>query len=309
MRLIGSVANILLLSSLIYQSVSSYNHLKALNVVSNFKKTSIVLAASISSADAQSNKPIVINISGMKCMGCLSRVKTALLAIDPLVDINFELKHATLPKFGKDKALDFTTLAEINTALRIEGDYVASIPKTKYVPKVLQQWIRSLTTFTPLLLVMTGITCVTVLLQKSALPHLNWSMAMRHFMGLFFVTFSVFKLVNLRNFVNAFSQYDVLTRRYQVYGYLYPFIELLLGASYLSKYRVLSAAITNAATIALMSATTVGVVGVLRSPSTTASLQCACLGSLIKLPMTQVTLIENMAMIGMSLILLACQIH
>ena len=37
---------------------------------------------------------------------------------------------------------------------------------------------------------------------------------MRHFMGLFFVTFSMFKLVNLTTFVDVFEKYDLVTKRW-----------------------------------------------------------------------------------------------
>jgi len=37
---------------------------------------------------------------------------------------------------------------------------------------------------------------------------------MRHFMGFFFVTFSMFKLMNLSQFVDVFAKYDVMTQRW-----------------------------------------------------------------------------------------------
>ena len=37
---------------------------------------------------------------------------------------------------------------------------------------------------------------------------------MRHFMGLFFVSFSMFKLINLKQFVETFVKYDVVTQRW-----------------------------------------------------------------------------------------------
>ena len=37
---------------------------------------------------------------------------------------------------------------------------------------------------------------------------------MRHFMGLFFMTFSMFKLINLSQFVETFAKYDVVTQRW-----------------------------------------------------------------------------------------------
>jgi hypothetical protein len=56
------------------------------------------------------------------------------------------------------------------------------------------------------------------------------------FMGYFFIFFSLFKLFDLRGFVDGFSMYDLLTQRLRTYGYVYPFLELFLGLAYLTKF-------------------------------------------------------------------------
>jgi hypothetical protein len=58
---------------------------------------------------------------------------------------------------------------------------------------------------------------------------------MYSFMGYFFIFFSLFKFFNLKGFIDGFSTYDLVTKRFRVYGYAYPFIEFLLGVAYLSK--------------------------------------------------------------------------
>ena len=50
-------------------------------------------------------------------------------------------------------------------------------------------------------------------------------------------------------------------------------------------------------TLVIMSITTLGVVRVLMFKQ---QIQCACLGSVLNLPMTEATLIENAVMIGMA---------
>ena len=288
-------------------SISSYNN-RINHVLSRrpiLISSILATSSSISSGHAQANnKPLTIDVSGMKCMGCVSRVKKALQLFDPFVSIDFESKRATLNIGGKDTA---THLIEINSALRNEGDYVASVSNPSQ--GMLQQFRDSLSVFAPLISVVVGISLTTIYLQKATFPHLNWTLFMRHFMGLFFITFSAFKLVNLRGFVDAFSQYDILTRRYKLYGYLYPFLEFALGACYLSKYRLLlSATGTNMVTVALMTLTSAGVLGALRTPGV-APLKCACLGGGFKLPMTQVTLMENVVMIAMSVFMLFSGVH
>jgi hypothetical protein len=78
------------------------------------------------------------------------------------------------------------------------------------------------------------------------------------------------------------------------YGWVYPFVELTLGVLFLMQWEVQLALWM---TLGILSITTLGVVKVLLSKQ---QIQCACLGSVLNLPMTEATLIENAVMIGMA---------
>lgn len=305
MRFHDLISGIFLILHCIHPACSYRRALHALSSFNRHPVLTTLLASSVTSS-AHSNKAAVIEVSGMKCMGCASRVQRALQSLDPFVNVDFQSKRAFL-NIGKE-VLDDAKLMEINSALRIEGDYVASIPSSSIRFPTMRHLLDTFTVFAPLIAVITSIAGGTLYFQKSTFPQVDWLLAMRHFMGLFFIVFSSLKFLNLQGFVDSFRQYDVITRRYTWYGFAYPFIELLLGISYLSKYKFLSASATNLITTAVMSFTTVGVVGVLRSPGAV-PLQCACLGSVFRLPMTQVTLVENTAMIAMSLIMLIIGKH
>src|SRR5687767_5610581 len=54
----------------------------------------------------------------------------------------------------------------------------------------------------------------------------NWA---RWFMGVFFLVFAGFKLVGYRVFALMFSSYDIVAKRFKIYAYAYPFIELALA--------------------------------------------------------------------------------
>ncbi|MCB0321673.1 MAG: hypothetical protein KDD60_12165, partial [Bdellovibrionales bacterium] len=82
------------------------------------------------------------------------------------------------------------------------------------------------------------------------------------------------------------------------YGWAYPFIELVLGVSYLTGILLVPAYI---ATIILLG---VGAIGVLKVLLNKNSIQCACLGTVLNLPMTKVTLIENTTMVVMAALML-----
>ena len=117
---------------------------------------------------------------------------------------------------------------------------------------------------------------------------------MRHFMAGFFIVFSFFKLLDLRGFVDTYRGYDLFARRSKVYAWAYPFIELGLGVAYLTN---LWPVLTNAITLFVMG---VGAIGVLRVLVDKQSIRCACLGTALNLPMTKVTLIEDLTMASMA---------
>ena len=114
------------------------------------------------------------------------------------------------------------------------------------------------------------------------------------FMGLFFVVFSFFKFLDLKGFQDSFRRYDPLAKSLPFYGWVYPFVELALGILFLMRLEIQLALWL---TLGILSITTLGVVKVLLSKQ---QIQCACLGSVLNLPMTEATLIENVVMIGMA---------
>ncbi|MGL4575469.1 MAG: heavy-metal-associated domain-containing protein [Burkholderiaceae bacterium] len=117
---------------------------------------------------------------------------------------------------------------------------------------------------------------------------------MHDFMGAFFLVFAFLKLLDIRGFASAFAMYDPIAKRWPGYGLIYPFIELALGLAFLLYWNMVLACIF---TILVLGITTVGVARVLLNKQT---IQCACIGTGFNLPMSQVTIIENLLMIGMS---------
>jgi hypothetical protein len=118
--------------------------------------------------------------------------------------------------------------------------------------------------------------------------------AMQHFMAGFFLVFSFFKLLNLKGFAESYVMYDVVAKKIPIWAYLYAFVEVGLGISYLLNYNPL---ITNTCTFVVMS---VSILGVLQSVFDNKKIQCACLGAVFNLPMSTVTIIEDALMIVMS---------
>lgn len=118
---------------------------------------------------------------------------------------------------------------------------------------------------------------------------------MRIFMGLFFIVFGFFKVLNWKGFAHAFAEYDIVAQRTIAYAYLYPLIEFFLGVMYLSNNANLFIHLITAFIMF------VGSIGVAKSLLYKKDIQCACLGTVIKLPISWITLIEDIGMGCMAL--------
>ena len=97
---------------------------------------------------------------------------------------------------------------------------------------------------------------------------------------------------------NVFSKYDIIANNVELYAYAYPFLEIILGV-YLLK-GVNTKRIYNII-ITLMG---ISIVSVLASMKRGVNLRCGCIGSLFHIPLSYVTLSENVVMILMSLYLI-----
>ncbi len=79
---------------------------------------------------------------------------------------------------------------------------------------------------------------------------------MLDFMGLFYIVFSFFKMLDLKGFPESFRMYDPLAKRVPFYGKVYPFIETALGLMFLLRFEINIALII---TLIVLGITTIGV--------------------------------------------------
>lgn len=126
----------------------------------------------------------------------------------------------------------------------------------------------------------------------------NWVEAMSDFMAAFFILFGTLKVFNWHGFVTAYRTYDIIAKRSQLYAYAYPLIELALGFAYLVRWNPF---VTNLVTLVVMLISAIGVAQAMRQKD---AIVCACLGDLFRIPLTWVTLIEDLLMAGMALAML-----
>ena len=126
----------------------------------------------------------------------------------------------------------------------------------------------------------------------------NLHVWMMNFMAGFFLVFGAFKLLDIKGFRDAYSTYDLLAKRWENYGFIYPFLELGLGFAFLFQFEVNT---TFWLSFILMSFSSLGVIQAIMQKR---KIQCACLGTVLKLPMSTITLVEDLGMAVMALIMI-----
>lgn len=122
----------------------------------------------------------------------------------------------------------------------------------------------------------------------------DWMRWMHDFMGFFLVVFSMFKFFNMEGFADGFQMYDLLAKPLRPYAYVYPFIELGLGLGYIAHWQP---AVVYWATIIVMVFGSLGVFNALRKGL---DLECACMGTVLKVPLSTVALVEDLGMAAMA---------
>ena len=234
----------------------------------------------------------ILQISGMTCEGCKSSVENKLSSLDGVDNVKVDLARGQAVIYSKNP-VSFSLIKEtlppkyslINEEvvnLDTNGDLTLKESKIKQLK--------------PLFIILGYIFIACILLNYK-----NWnsSNAMLDFMGLFYIVFSFFKILDIKGFSMSFRMYDPLAKKAPIYGYIYPFIEVLLGVMFLTRLEVNIALVI---TVIILGLTTIGVTQTLLNKR---AIKCACLGTTLNLPMTEATFIENALMIIMALILIS----
>lgn len=118
------------------------------------------------------------------------------------------------------------------------------------------------------------------------------------FMGVFFLTFAAFKLIGLQDFVIGFADYDIIAKKFPAYSYFYPFLQLFFAVMYL----LIGATLWLDVLVLVVSM--VGVLGIWRTLRQRGDFHCVCLGNVIQLPLSRISLVEDLGMAVMAGIML-----
>jgi len=224
-------------------------------------------------------------VTGMTCTSCVARVEGALTAVSGVEHVHVDLKQGTAMVSG-DGGLTRATLVQavIGSGYGVSSEAVAEAETSK---DARASATNSAASFAPLLV-------AVALIGAGSLASGGADGFMARFMGGFFLVFGGLKLLDLRGFVSAYAMYDLLAARVNAYGWVYPFLEVGLGLAYLG---MPGEASLHLATLGLMAFSSVGVILALTRGE---KLKCACMGTAFNLPMTTVTVVEDLGMAAMA---------
>ncbi len=232
-------------------------------------------------------------IEGMTCGGCQAKVKSDLLRIPEVISVDVSLNpgHAVI------EMSNHIPVSALQQAISPDKRYVIKESGNQASEMSRQEPKNWFLTYKPLLLIFgyISVSSLVAAIKSEAFSPATW---MNYFMGGFFITFSFFKMLDLRGFADGYSSYDLLAGKWYSYGLLYPFIELLLGIWLLSGINLESA---YWLILGLMAFSTLGVMKSLREKK---DIRCACLGTIFKLPLGTVTLAEDSLMVAMAILML-----
>lgn len=226
-------------------------------------------------------------LTGMTCGGCENKVKSNLLVLPDVTSVEVS-KDTNTATISMDKHIGLDSLQQALGGN--DSKYQISAVHHNETLEEAKSWAE---TYKPILLIFGYVTAISLVVswQDNAI---NFMVFMRIFMAGFFLTFSFFKMLNLKAFAESYAMYDIVAKKFSTWGYIYAFIELGLGLSFALN---LSPVIVNWVTLIVM---TISIFGVLESVLNKKKIQCACLGAVFNLPMSTVTIVEDAIMIAMS---------
>lgn len=223
----------------------------------------------------------------MTCQGCVKHVQQSLEGLPQVeqAEVSLEGGFANLKLRAAAPLEVYQEAVGEKYKVQAHGGATADVIQTKSKLKQLR----------PLFMIFAGLILAVFILN---FQDWNTQEAMLDFMGLFFLVFGFFKLIDLGGFPESFAMYDPLAQQTRIYGWLYPFIELAMGTLLMLRIGVVPVLFLA---VVLLSITTAGII---RSMIDKRHIRCACLGTWLNLPMTEATLIENAVMIVMAIYML-----
>lgn len=243
-------------------------------------------------------------INGATCESCGEKVADVLKKIDGVVGVEKKIdkskkellvemdKHLSVEFLNKHLKKAYAEKYELEMLGMVE-DSDMNVDSGSGAAMSSEKEVKSWKDYWPLILVF-GFVVLGTVLGMNLVGEWTWMLGMRLFMGLFFLAFSFFKILDVSGFAMSYMSYDIVASKWMKWGYIYPFVELGFGVGYLLGWQLLW---LNALVALVMG---VSLIGVVKSVMNKRKIQCACLGTGFDLPMSTVTIVEDGAMVLMA---------
>jgi copper chaperone CopZ len=228
--------------------------------------------------------------NGMHCQNCANKIERIVGALTGIEKASVDLLAREITVTSEQQF----SPEELTATLSATGSKLTITPRRSFLENALLR----LKTFTPLIASFGIVILYTLAWRLFTDTHTHWHKTMQDFMAGFFFVFGGLKAVSWKQFAEKFASYDILAARSKLYGQAYPGIELGLGILYATG-KLLTAA--NLVTIFIM---LVGIVGIQKQLSGGKRPTCACIGGWFSVPISKVTIAENLLMAAMAAVML-----
>ena len=177
----------------------------------------------------------------------------------------------------------------------IEGERVGGYSDLR---KKLTDYDPDATTYRPVIYLFAVAAATAVALSIGFLGAISWQ-TLGWFISISMILLGMQKLRDVEGFTTMFLNYDVLARRWVPYAYVYPWVETVAGIL------MTGMLLTWLAAPAALIVSTIGAWSVFQAVYIDGrDLKCACVGGNSNVPLGFVSLTENLAMMGMSIVML-----
>ena len=139
------------------------------------------------------------------------------------------------------------------------------------------------------------ISSLLAVLQAHTIGHLHFHSWMNIAMGYYLIFMATMKFFDLKMFAQNYQSYDLISKAIPGYAFLYPTIELLLGAFFLN---TIAPTFSNIVMAVVMTSSLIGIIIVLKKGEIQ---PCSCMGPALNVPLGIVSIIECASMIAMAL--------
>lgn len=244
-------------------------------------------------------------VQGVHCTSCIQKINSILKEIDQTAII--EGLNPTILRLSSNASSNELNQLFLNTTRYSIHPMSVTSPKN-HLPKtnkgylslgLLYLLISLLSLFHPRFL------------SFASVNHNNRTMRsyLHYFMGYFYLIFGSFKVSNYSKFITFYPRYNDVARRFSWYNRLYPFLEIIV-ALYLLFIRFFiqqSNSFDNLFSIVVSLISSFSSISIARfllqrnNNKNTDVAVCACLGTVISLPVTWITFGEDFLMLLMSL--------